>query len=154
MDLILWRHCEAEDGWDDMQRALTAHGRKQAAQMGDWLLANMPKGTRIIASPAVRTQQTVRALDLPFETEPMIAPGAHVSDVLNAAGWSMQGTERHGAVLVVGHQPTLGMTAASLLCGQVGGFALKKGAIVWVRQRDRDSRREITLIASLTPEMV
>lgn len=154
MDLILWRHCEAEEGLDDMARRLTAHGQKQAERMARWLRAEMPKETRILASPAVRTQQTVKALGLDYETVPEIAPGAQVSAVLDVAGWSLQGTEQAGAVLVVGHQPTLGMTAAALLCGQAGGFALKKGAIVWVRQRDRDDRRELTLVASLTPEMV
>jgi phosphohistidine phosphatase len=152
MDLILWRHAEAEDGWDDLARALTAHGRKQAAKMAAWLLSNIPKQTRIIASPAVRTQQTVQALDLPYETVSEIAPGARVSDVLHAAGWSMQGAEHEGTVLVVGHQPTLGMTAGSLLCGQTDGFAMKKCAIVWVRQRDE--RRGMVLLASLTPEML
>jgi len=36
MELILWRHAEAEDavGGDDMARALTKHGRKQAERVG------------------------------------------------------------------------------------------------------------------------
>lgn len=154
MDLILWRHCEAEDGSDDMARALTPRGRKQAERMAAWLRENLPADTRIIASPAVRTQQTVQSLDLRYETVASIAPGAQVAAVLDAAGWTENGTEQEGSVLVVGHQPTLGMTAATLMCGQAGGFALKKGAIVWIRQRDRDDRRELTLVASLTPEMV
>ena len=34
MDLILWRHADAEDGADDLARQLTAKGRKQAARVG------------------------------------------------------------------------------------------------------------------------
>ena len=40
MDLILWRHAEAqdpEDGMDDLARALTRRGEKQAARMAAWL---------------------------------------------------------------------------------------------------------------------
>ncbi|MEO7547467.1 MAG: histidine phosphatase family protein, partial [Ramlibacter sp.] len=40
MDLILWRHAEAEDapeGGDDLDRALTSRGEKQAARVAAWL---------------------------------------------------------------------------------------------------------------------
>ena len=33
MDLILWRHADAQDGSPDMERALTAKGLKQAELM-------------------------------------------------------------------------------------------------------------------------
>jgi hypothetical protein len=64
MDLILWRHAEAEDarGNDDLGRALTERGRKQAERMAAWLGPRLPATTRIIASPALRCQQTVAAL--------------------------------------------------------------------------------------------
>ena len=31
MNLILWRHAEAEDGSNDLARALTSKGQRQAA---------------------------------------------------------------------------------------------------------------------------
>ena len=39
MDLILWRHAEAEDGVGkpDTERELTKRGRKQAERMAEWL---------------------------------------------------------------------------------------------------------------------
>ncbi|HEX7466215.1 MAG TPA: histidine phosphatase family protein, partial [Usitatibacter sp.] len=39
MELILWRHAEAEDagGGGDLARSLTKRGRKQAAKMAEWL---------------------------------------------------------------------------------------------------------------------
>ena len=37
MDLILWRHAEAEVGSDDLARRLTVRGAKQARQMAAWL---------------------------------------------------------------------------------------------------------------------
>ena len=76
MDLILWRHAEAEPGEPDMSRRLTAKGLKQAERMGEWLEQRLPDGTRIIASPADRAQQTALALKRKFKTVDEIAPGA------------------------------------------------------------------------------
>ena len=68
MELLLWRHAEAEDGEDDLARPLTQRGCGQAARMAAWIKAHQPKDLRIIVSHALRTQQTVKALDLPYET--------------------------------------------------------------------------------------
>ena len=87
MDLLLWRHAEAEDGEDDLRRRLTARGEKQARSMAAWILAHQPKDMRIIVSPAIRTQQTAEALKLPFETQRKIGPEACVSELIAAAGW-------------------------------------------------------------------
>ena len=35
MELILWRHAEAEDGYPDLERALTEKGHEQAKKMAD-----------------------------------------------------------------------------------------------------------------------
>ena len=67
MDLIVWRHAEAfeaEPGEDDMNRVLTSRGKKQAERMAVWLESQLPQGTRILSSPAVRAEQTVRALEI------------------------------------------------------------------------------------------
>ncbi|MDR2195376.1 MAG: histidine phosphatase family protein, partial [Gallionellaceae bacterium] len=126
MDLILWRHAEAEDGFDDdMQRRLTAKGVKQADKMAAFLRPLLPKQTHILVSPAVRTQQTARALGLDFITEPVIAPGAPAEALLAAA------KRTHAdCVLLVGHQPCLG-EAAALLMGAAHGWSVKKGAVWW-----------------------
>ncbi len=65
MDLILWRHAEAHpqrDGQTDLERALTAKGERQAERMAEWLNRRLADSTRILVSPALRTQQTARAL--------------------------------------------------------------------------------------------
>jgi phosphohistidine phosphatase len=51
MDLILWRHAEAEDGAPDLARELTAKGHKQAAEMARWLSHHLPKEVRTLVSP-------------------------------------------------------------------------------------------------------
>lgn len=91
MDLLLWRHAEAEDGEDDMKRRLTERGRKQAQVMAGWIRDHQPKDLRIIVSPAIRTQQTAEALQLPFETHRKIGPDACVSELIAASGWPQGG---------------------------------------------------------------
>ena len=76
MDLILWRHAEAEDGVPDGERALTKKGRKQAAALAAWLNERLPKRPRILVSPAVRAQQTAAALGQAFTTAREIGVGA------------------------------------------------------------------------------
>lgn len=159
MDLILWRHAEAEpEGLDpggDLARRLTPRGERQAARMADWLGRRLPPDTRIVASPARRAQQTAKALDRRFETLDALAPGARVEDLLAAAGWPDAATP----VLVVGHQPTLGQVAARLLAGigPDGGerdWALRKGAVVWVRRRERDDGADVVLHAAQPPGLL
>ena len=123
MDLLLWRHAEAEDGEDDLKRRLTERGRKQARIMAKWIGEHQPRDFRIIVSPAVRTLQTAEALKLPFETILTIGPDAGVDDLIAACGWP----DASGAVLVVGHQPVLGRLAALLLAGQEAEWTIKKG---------------------------
>jgi phosphohistidine phosphatase len=131
MDLILWRHAEAEDarGNDDLGRPLTARGRKQAERMAAWLAPRLPATTRILASPALRCQQTVAALGRSVSTVDAIGPGAAAQAVLDAAGWPGGG----GAVLVVGHQPTLGESAARAMGEDDEHWRLRKGAVCWLR---------------------
>ena len=111
MDLILWRHAEAADGTPDLARKLTVTGTKQALDVAHWLRPRLPKHTRVIVSPAARTLETAKALTQDFEIVRDLAPGASPVAVLAAARWP----EQKGAVLVVGHQPTLGLLAAMLI---------------------------------------
>src|SRR5512137_45364 len=113
MDLLLWRHAEGEDGADDLKRRLTQRGEMQARVMAKWIREHQPKDLRIIVSPAVRTQQTAEALKMPFETQRKIGPDACVSELVAASGWP----QASGAVLIVGHQPSLGRLASLLLAG-------------------------------------
>lgn len=152
MQLILWRHAEAEDNAkSDAARALTARGRKQAEKMAHWLrnqLGDELKHWRVIASPAVRAQETAAALGLPVETVDAIAPDVPADNVLTAAGWPKA---KHN-VIVVGHQPTLGMVAARLINGVDGYVSVKKGAMWWFEARDHATGRHTALRAMSTPD--
>jgi phosphohistidine phosphatase len=150
MDLLLWRHAEAEDGPVDLQRKLTARGEKQASAMAAWIKKHQPKKLRILVSPAVRCQQTAKALDLPFETVRTLGPDACVSDLIAATGWPSAST----AILVVGHQPTLGHMASLVLAGQEADWSIKKGALWWLNRRERAGESQTVLRVSLTPDFV
>jgi len=150
MDLILWRHAEAADGVPDMARELTAKGIKQAEKVAVFLHQHLPGDTRILVSPAARTQQTVAALTHQFTLAPTIAPGASAQAVLQAARWPDAG----GTVLVVGHQPTLGEVAAQLLDCNDYSLSIKKGALWWFNRRERDGVVQTTLRLVITPDFL
>lgn len=145
MDLILWRHAEADDGMPDHARELTAKGLKQAGKLAAFLHRHLPDNTRILVSPAVRTRQTAAAYSGHFTVTPAIAPGASPQAVLHAARWPHAG----GTVLVVGHQPTLGAVAALLLGCADNSLSIKKGALWWFSQRDDTAL--VTLRLALEP---
>ncbi len=144
MDLILWRHAEAADGTPDHARKLTAKGVKQAEKVASFLHQHLPDDTRILVSPATRTQQTVAALTDHFTLTPAIAPGASARGLLQAAHWPDAG----GTVLIVGHQPTLGEVAAQLLGCSDYSPGIKKGALWWFGWREGSAQTTLRLVIS------
>ena len=150
MELILWRHAEAEESVPDRVRKLTSRGHKHAARMAGWLLQRLPSKFLVLASPAERTQQTAHALGVPFKTVDALAPGASVAHVLNAAEWP----DRKGAVIVVGHQPDLGRVAACLISGSEADWAVKKGGLWWVTNRVRNDEAQIFVRAVMAPDLL
>ena len=150
MDLILWRHAEARDGVPDSPRELTGKGRKQARAMAAWLESRLPKGARVIASPAKRCQQTAAALPGEFEMLEALGVGGSASGVLKAAGWP----DATGAVVVVGHQPTLGRVAALLLTGEEADWNVKKGGVWWFSSHGRGGEPESVLQSVMSPGLV
>ena len=146
MDLILWRHAEAQDapeGMDDLQRALTARGEKQAARMAAWLDRQLPSGLRVVCSPARRTEQTAQALGRKYKLRAALLPGGTSQELLELVQWP----QARGAVLVVGHQPVLGQTIAQLLGLPNEEFAVRKGSVWWLRQRQRQEQLETVVMA-------
>lgn len=148
MDLILWRHADAADGQPDSARPLTEKGQKQARVMAQWLGSRLPKDLRILVSPALRAQQTALALQREFETHDAIAVGQPASAILAASGWP----DAARAVLIVGHQPTLGELAAQLMSGRTSAWHLAKGAVWWIRNRRRGDQSEAVLRLAITPD--
>jgi phosphohistidine phosphatase len=147
MELILWRHADAEPGVDDLERKLTTKGRKQAARVAGWLNARLPSRFSICSSPAKRALQTAKALDAPLETSELLAPERQAADVLRAVDWPNQDQ----LVIVVGHQPTLGRVVARLL-GSEGDLSIQKGALWWIEARDKGGKSGVRVRAVVSPD--
>lgn len=150
MDLILWRHAEAEaaaPGMADADRDLTAKGRKQAQHMADWLLAQRVHKLSVIVSPTRRTIQTADALDRPFKVNRKIGPGASAADLIAAANWP----DESGAVMLIGHRHSLGQLASLLLSGAEADWTIKKAGIWWFSNRVRHDETQTILRAVANP---
>ena len=150
MDLILWRHAEAEIGEPDDGRLLTPKGIKQANRMAEWLDRHLPNGCKILVSPASRTLLTAQALNRKFKIHPGLAQDATASDLLNAANWP-NGRE---PVVLVGHQPALGQLAALLIAGVEQNWTIRKGNVWWIARRERDGGTETFLRAIAAPDLI
>ncbi|MDB5774285.1 MAG: histidine phosphatase family protein [Herbaspirillum sp.] len=150
MDLILWRHAEAEIGEPDEGRALTGKGQKQAWKIADWLDRNLPNTCRILVSPATRTVQTAEALGRKFKIHPDLGPGATPEQVLAAAHWP----DSKEAVLIVGHQPALGQIASMLMGMEKKEWTLRKANVWWFAQRERNDVTSAYLRAVIAPELL
>ena len=134
MELIIWRHAEAEAGEPDEARALTAKGQKQAAKMGAWLDRHLPHNCKILVSPAVRTVQTAEALGRKFKIHPGLAQGSPAQEILAATQWP----KAREPVLVVGHQPALGRLISLLIGGSEQDWIIRKGAVFWIAQKSSE----------------
>jgi phosphohistidine phosphatase len=153
MDLLLWRHAEAHEAspeGDDLSRALTPRGEKQAARMAVWLDRQLPEGTRILVSPARRAEQTAQALGRKYKLRDEIAPGASVEQLLQLANWP----DGRGVTLLIGHQPVLGQTIARLLAIKGSDCSVRKGAVWWLRHRLRDGISQTTLVSVQSPDVL
>ncbi len=147
MQLILWRHAEAEDSGPDSARRLTERGRRDAEHVAKWLAKRLPEKPRVLASPARRAQETASILARHFETHAALDVGADPQAILDAAGWP-RGDER--PVVVVGHQPSLGAAAMLALSGEAAPLELKKGALVWLESRESG----VLLRAAIAPDLL
>jgi phosphohistidine phosphatase len=153
MDLIFWRHAEAFEaleGQDDLSRTPTPKGEKQAQRMGQWLDRQLPEGVRVISSPAIRCEQTVKNLGRKVKFKSELHPEGSLDDLLVTAGWP----DSKMSVLVVGHQPVLGQAIAYLLGLPNGECSVRKGAVWWLRSRVRDGHTQTVIVSVQTPELL
>ena len=153
MDLILWRHAEAhvaKEGQDDLERALTPKGERQAQRMAEWLNQRLAHSTRILVSPARRCEQTALALGRKYKIRAELGPDAPPSQLLELVQWP----NNKLPILVVGHQPTLGQVISQLLGLREEECAVKKGALWWLRYRQRESGAQTVVVTVQSPELL
>jgi phosphohistidine phosphatase len=150
MDIILWRHAEAQEGGFDLERELTVKGRKQALKVAGWLTVRLPKGFRAVSSPAERAKQTAAALTGDVEVVPALAPGVRPETLLAALGWP----KGEGTVVFAGHQPDIGRAVTKALTGRAEDLSVPKAGLWWLRSRDRGRGAEAQVVAVVTPDTV
>lgn len=153
MYLILWRHAEAQEapeGGDDLERALTPRGERDALRVGQWLDRALPEGARVISSPALRCVQTALALGRTYQCLPALAPGGTVQELLEVSAWP----GARSPVVVIGHQPTLGETLADLLGIREGNCPVRKGGLWWLRARERDGKLQAVVVSVQSPDLL
>ena len=156
MELILWRHADAEPhGFgQDRDRKLTPLGEKQAAKMAHILKMRLPSSDlTIYCSPALRCRQTVNALQIPYITSPKLDTDASVLDLLELTDWHSDSVSKH-TILVCSHQPTLGQTVSTILTGQPHYWTFKKGSIWWLSSRIRGHDSNAWVRVVLTPDIL
>ncbi|MDO4693803.1 MAG: phosphoglycerate mutase family protein [Eikenella sp.] len=154
MNLILWRHAQAEEGCDDLARRLTAKGHAQAQAAARWLRPQLPAHAEVWVSEALRSQETAAALGLPQHILPALNPINAVEKLpalLHPRG-------KQACLVWVGHQPWIGQLCAYLLNRRwhyEQYWSVKKSGIWWFELHfDAECRPLAKLKAAVTPQML
>lgn len=155
--VLFWRHAEADDvvadpgSAADMQRQLTRQGRRDASRVAAWIKARVPKPWVICASPALRAQQTAAALTDYAITDPRLGPAHSIDEMLELVA---ERADPHAALVLCGHQPTLGAAALRWLTGVDAPFTLRKSGLLWLAERERDGKAARALRACISGDLL
>jgi phosphohistidine phosphatase len=131
--LILVRHAKSAwpDDVSDHDRPLAERGRRDAPAVGRWLAAHDDLPEVALVSSAVRAQETfallnaelARPIPLVVSEEVYGAGTGSLLDLVRALG------EDLGSVMIIGHNPGIGMLAALLDERRSGHLDFKTSAI-------------------------
>ena len=140
MKLYLLRHAEAEDAASsDAARRLTPRGVEQARAVGRFCARTGIRPGLVLFSPFVRTEQTAHFFAEAWPPEEIILqPAPFAASVMHPATAlaELSAYERFGSVMLVGHQPDLGLLAAMLLgLRDAGSLPVGKGTLIGLQTR-------------------
>jgi phosphohistidine phosphatase len=135
-ELILLRHglAEPHGAREDHLRALTPEGHKRTLRVCQRAGVIGLRGGRLISSPLVRARQTgeiaVEARLAPGLTcHEALAPGADPWPLIQDWWASEASTAAAPGLILVGHEPDLGLLACRLIGAPPGAVVLKKAGI-------------------------
>ncbi len=141
-ELLLFRHGIAADRADtradpgagagagaDAQRALTAEGRSRTRAVAGQLMRLGLGAERLVSSPLVRARQTgeiavAAGLAPRLELDGALAPGGDPLPLVWESSCSR--------LMLVGHEPDLGLLACRLLGAPAGAIQLKKAGVALI----------------------
>ncbi|MFH4355444.1 MAG: histidine phosphatase family protein [Neisseriaceae bacterium] len=136
MDLILWRHAEAELSTNDLKRPLTAEGHQQAKCMSNWICHRFAGPYLVWTSEALRAQETASYLEgSSRQVHAFLNPGASARSILPET-LKVSSTNQ---LVIVGHQPWLSELVYLLLFPGTHSFRktseidFKHGAVCWLK---------------------
>ena len=126
--LLLFRHAKTERvraGQHDRDRELTKRGRRDTAAMAEIIAARKERPDLVLCSPAIRARQTLEITLPALHGDPEVRfpnalyDSADYLDVLREEGGAAR------AVMVVGHNPALQVTAVQLAADLAGREGLE-----------------------------
>lgn len=144
-ELLLLRHGIAEERRPDRadaDRALTPLGRQKTRAVLERAVALGLRADRLISSPLIRAHQTAElalAADLApsLDLSEALAPGADPLPLLRAWLGQLQRPDHGGAIqgrlVLVGHEPDLGLLACTVLGASPGAISLRKAGLALLR---------------------
>ena len=149
-ELLVLRHAKsshASGAASDFERPLAPRGRRDAARVGRWLAARGLRPDRAVASPSLRTRQTLERLQPYFRAPPEtdFEPGLYLATA-EAILRRVKQVPPGDPLMVIGHNPGIGELAA-LLAGAGEPAALDRlhqkfptGALAVLRVATKDWR--------------
>jgi phosphohistidine phosphatase len=139
-ELILVRHAHAERdaaSGRDIDRSLSTLGFSQAQAAAGWMSERQVRPAKVLCSPALRTRQTLAALQL---QQPELAVADEPGIYEATPGELIALIDRHrpaSPLVVVGHNPGLETLVTLLADGRsTDGRGMPTGAIARLRLRN------------------
>ena len=153
MNLILWRHAQAEEKAEsDLARLLTAKGHHQAEQAAGWLTEHLSEEHSVWVSEAARSQQTAAHFSRDYTIMSALNPESSAEMPLQLIAEANEDS----TIIIVGHQPWIGDLCAYLLNQHWNSetWAIKKGSFWWFKIEQNKHSFQATLKASLPPSLI
>ena len=147
---------DAQSYEDDRQRPLTGEGRDKIKQIGGNLKKMGVKPDLILSSPYVRAEQTAAILAKVFDSiqhlkfSDLLVPTGDANAIISEIIAKYLVDE----LLIVGHEPCLGLLVSLLIASNGPAINIKKGGVCCLSADDLSFIRRAILEWLLTPNII
>ena len=137
MKLYLLRHADAAtQALVDDERAISDKGAKQCRRVARFCFQNEVRPDEILASPLLRAQQTAKPvakkLGVRIETVSWLVYGTGPARVID----QLAARRDVPSIMLVGHEPDLGLLAAALLGSGDEAIHIRKASLTFLEVTD------------------